>query len=205
VYLFKRNKIGFHHVPKTAGTSIRHYLSMVLSEEYTILGTQHVPIEKIYNKIPKNMKVFTVIRNPYERLISLYNYRKEKSIRRKKNKGKITASLAAVHNTSFKKWIINWIIPNISKGNGIHQSITNSITINGAVPKKLNVIRMEDNMETSIKSLLKINTNKKIPYNNKSKQKYLKGSYLEHYDSELLSIVYELEKYIFDRYYKEIL
>lgn len=83
--LFIKNKLVFIHIPKTGGTSIEEEFKnrgdepLFFSSEYKI--NNHSPQHSTYNElknwnfIPDNFKVFTIIRHPYERFISEYNYR----------------------------------------------------------------------------------------------------------------------------------
>ncbi len=82
-----KNKIIFFHIPKTAGKYIRkilskykithsfwgHDLSRKIDKAHIHYSIAHEYIDKTiletYNK-------FCVVRNPYERLISAFNYRK---------------------------------------------------------------------------------------------------------------------------------
>ena len=65
-------KVIFYHIPKTAGTSIKSALNMDSGFVPYFLSKG----AKNYNIKLKDYKKFSVVRNPYSRLISLYNYRK---------------------------------------------------------------------------------------------------------------------------------
>jgi hypothetical protein len=77
------NKLEFIHIPKTAGTSVEdfglennikwgRYNKKYLNENYKLCSNWHSPNFK-YKK-----NNFTIIRNPYDRIISEYFYRKTK-------------------------------------------------------------------------------------------------------------------------------
>lgn len=84
------NKIVFIHIPKTAGTSV---IDIINKHKYRYECKGHYPqiieyficcfikryiidIEHLSPRtlVPKNVKTFAVVRNPYTRLISAYNY-----------------------------------------------------------------------------------------------------------------------------------
>lgn len=63
------NNIAFIHIPKTAGTSIRHALRLR-------------PGHEIWTAYP-NRKRFAIVRNPYERYASAYFYLKNKAVNKR--------------------------------------------------------------------------------------------------------------------------
>jgi hypothetical protein len=70
------NEFLFVHIPKTAGSSIRTSLEVLNSNNWKRIQKKihHDFITDLrkYNTISKNTKIFTVVRNPYTRLISYY-------------------------------------------------------------------------------------------------------------------------------------
>jgi len=77
--LFDR-KIIFIHIPRTAGTSIKQYLRSI-SDNYSD-NPWHLQLEKHewkYGIKLKDFQIFTCVRNPYERIYSVYLYRKSKN------------------------------------------------------------------------------------------------------------------------------
>jgi hypothetical protein len=71
----------FVHVPKTAGVSI----SKILELNHKNYLHRHIPLNKIQEKLNKSVfnstTKFSVVRNPFDRFVSLYKYR----IKNKKN------------------------------------------------------------------------------------------------------------------------
>lgn len=91
---FKTNNknVLFIHIPKTGGTSVEHYLSekyslplnhknlygIIQNNEYININSslQHLSFKEIiknkkyFNLDLKNLKIFTIVRNPYDRIIS---------------------------------------------------------------------------------------------------------------------------------------
>lgn len=83
--IFLKNKFVFIHIPKTGGTSVEEEFKsrgdnpLFFSSEYFV--NSHSPQHSTYDElnswglIPNDFKIFAVIRHPYERFISEYNYR----------------------------------------------------------------------------------------------------------------------------------
>ncbi len=79
------NDLVFMHIPKTGGTTIEdigkknNYNFGKFDERLRKLSTQtcnfwHEPPDKLKTNIYKNNPSFTIVRNPYDRIISEYNY-----------------------------------------------------------------------------------------------------------------------------------
>ena len=62
----KKYKICYIHIPKCGGTSIENFF---FKRDYQ---SEHLKIEKYY--IYYNYFIFSIVRNPYTRIISIYNY-----------------------------------------------------------------------------------------------------------------------------------
>lgn len=99
-----RNKIIFIHIPKAAGSSIAN---IVYGKRFG-----HFTISEYYKFLNKNISndyfIFSVVRNPYRRLISAYNYAinggtQEGSV---KNKSKYRRKEFA----SFKNFVSDWLL-----------------------------------------------------------------------------------------------
>lgn len=62
-------KLVFIHIPKCAGTSINRMFDM---KPYGFSG--HAPIKYHEDLLDKGYRAFTIVRNPYDRAVSLYHY-----------------------------------------------------------------------------------------------------------------------------------
>ena len=75
-----RHRLVFTHIPKNAGTSIREWLSQHVEDAHEIPGIykhhtpHHVP-DTVYGM---DYTLFAVVRNPYDRLLSQYNFHVER-------------------------------------------------------------------------------------------------------------------------------
>jgi hypothetical protein len=106
--IFHKNKILFIHIPKTAGTSIEHYLikkdNVVINYKDNVKNLfsyngkygfdhslQHLTFKEILLLYPKveEYKKFTVVRNPYDRIVSEYYYHLQITRKWKKQKTEI--------------------------------------------------------------------------------------------------------------------
>lgn len=98
--LFKEPKIFFIHIPKTAGSSIEHFLHhcQQVKTKDGRLG-QHSNLQRAYELYGEELwdfNIFTVLRNPYDRIISLYlmNYKRNSfhfpTIEKFKNRNYVT-------------------------------------------------------------------------------------------------------------------
>ena len=69
-----KHKFVFLHIPKCAGTSIGEKLNSHFDELWTYSGFK-IHHDDLTEDILKNYFVFTIVRNPWDRLYSQYKYR----------------------------------------------------------------------------------------------------------------------------------
>jgi len=72
-YYYERRNIAFIHIPKTAGTSVCNWMGNNLKGARR-LGHKHCDIMEFKEEYHKPKDYFTVVRNPYARLLSWYFY-----------------------------------------------------------------------------------------------------------------------------------
>ena len=74
--IIDEHKTIFIHIPKNAGTSIEEYFG---NESFRIQPSKHADIHEIKTKFKNsynNYRKFTIIRNPYDKMVSWYFYLK---------------------------------------------------------------------------------------------------------------------------------
>ena len=112
---FISKELIFIHVPKSAGTSVKNTLRQNLIEENydDIANDDHQSysqIIKINNKICDNRISFALVRNPYERFVSIYRF-VSRPYKLNKWFGNDAFEVAKKIDT-FEKFIDNFIMPN---------------------------------------------------------------------------------------------
>lgn len=191
MFLYNKYKVGFLHIPKTAGLSLDEYLKNVIGSPEKGFG-RHNCLDNTYTLIPKDYKIISVIRNPYDRLVSNYEFWKTCY-----DKNNIHFAHEAAFTRTYKEWVIEWLVnTDFSQA----QPTKYFMTVDGKVPDNVVVLRFE-NIEQEINDLIKslgIETDEKFPHNNKTKHK----DYNLYYDDELRQVVYDWEKWCFENYYK---
>ena len=76
-----RQQLAFTHIPKNAGTSIRHWLMRHVETAREVQDhdgevIKHCPPTHLYRVGQRSLRFFAVVRNPYDRLLSHYHFHK---------------------------------------------------------------------------------------------------------------------------------
>ena len=80
------NKFMFYHIPKTAGTSLHTVLKTYavgphVNEPHLTRVRSHVGVEPTWDKYKGSEYFsFAIVRNPYDRMFSLYNFLKRRRV-----------------------------------------------------------------------------------------------------------------------------
>ncbi len=111
---FISKELIFIHVPKAAGTSVKVTLKKNLNEENyeNIDNNDHhsyLQIVKIDNKLFRNRISFALVRNPYERFVSIYRF-VNRPFKLNKWFGNLSFEVAERIDT-FEKFIENFKMP----------------------------------------------------------------------------------------------
>lgn len=198
--IFEQHAIAQVHFNKTAGTSLKAYLSEVLKEDAQIVHGKHNALTDVYHLLPEAYRVVTTIRNPYDRLVSLYSFRKKRFL--SGERGRPEERLRNAHELGFKEWFFKDLMPHCRAGNQMDQPISRLLLIDGEVPSNVFVFKLEK-LQSEIDSFLlnmQIKAELRLPNLNRSER----ANYLAYYDEELLEVVYEWDRHIFDNYYPDL-
>jgi len=105
LHIVGEKNLIFLHIPRTAGTSIADWLLSNKGNSHYAQWETHPKLSTVLeNRIPCTS--FTVVRNPWDRMISLYFYMRNISINKNSNWIKMNN---ITHNTipSFEEWVCN--------------------------------------------------------------------------------------------------
>ena len=166
--IIDKYKAIFIHIPKNAGTSIEEYFG---NESVRIQPSKHADIHEIKSRFKNsynNYKKFTIIRNPYDKMVSWYFYLKK--------------NLGNYNVIEFNDWI-----KDPSKFWHANDPISFLKPQYDWIDDTVEIIKFE-NLNKEINSFF----NKKInlPVTNKSNH----NNYLEYYNKQSLDIIYDKYK-----------
>ena len=105
-----RHRLVFTHIPKNAGTSIRSWLTTHIEDAKSHDDQKHMTPHHVYTRHRQGYTQFAVVRNPYDRLLSLYNFHVERYQGYLQPKSKLSRK-ELYHNKykELKKGFANWI------------------------------------------------------------------------------------------------
>ena len=178
--IIDKHKTIFIHIPKNAGTSIE---TLFANDSFRIQPNKHADIYEIKRKFKNSYnshKKFTIIRNPYDKMVSWYFYLKK--------------NLGENYNIiDFKEWI-----KDPSKFWHINDPISYLKPQYKWIDDTVKIIKFE-NINKEINKFFKEDI--KLPITNKSNHKH----YSNYYDKKSSNIIYDRYKIDFEKYnYKKL-
>jgi hypothetical protein len=152
-------------------------------------GRWHIALRGCLNAINRHhedidyskLKVYCNIRNPFERLVSIYEFR---TLRHRKYDG-------------FKGFFYNCYVPASTIPNG---PIYRFITLNNEIPGFIKPI-MFTNIRTQWPKIIKkhFNVDIELPWHNKAPRQYYKT--MQYFDNEMIKIVLEKDQLIIKKFF----
>lgn len=134
--LSPKYKLVFIHIPKTGGTSIEEFfrenggcLYWERKKQYNGHSIQHCTYQELkeLGLVPEGYRIFTVIRHPYERFLSDYNYYRTLD--------------------RFDGDILSFAKKFFGEPEGFdnhNKSIFHFLEVNGKIPSEIDIIRIEN-------------------------------------------------------------
>ena len=195
--IIEEYKTIYIHIPKNAGMALRVYFDKptrdLIPDENGIL--QHDTIKEIKEKFPshKEYKKFSVVRNPYDRMVSWYFYLKESAI----NGG---YDVDVVFPFNFIRWVedpfkVDFTRWKLDTSDENKKGIPYFQPQHAWLDDTVDILRYE-NLDEDLSKFFRKKIN--LPLKNKSNLK--KGHFLNYYNKHALGIVYERYKEDFERF-----
>ena len=195
--IINKYKVIFIHIPKNAGTSIETYFDKEPHVKGFQIARKHDNIEIIKNNFPekyKTYKKFTIIRNPYDRMVSWYFFLKYELSNMWRNYFDLeNEDVFGWRFLSFKEFLKNPEKVNLEMIIKMKQLMARA-----GISKTVEIIKFE-NLNKELSEFFEKEIN--LPIINKSKHEH----FLKYYDKDSLDVVYEKYKKDFKKFnYKRI-
>jgi len=150
VYFFPKTRLGFFHIPKTAGISLTNFLTGALTRHgdspiHVVLESHHEPLvnkkKVLGDAVFDDSIIITSIRNPYAVVVSLYFWCKklfnwhtsQSTIGELLARYPYVAEVVALDFNSYVDWHVDRMRP-----------YWEYLCINGEIPKNVRFVRVED-------------------------------------------------------------
>lgn len=108
--IIEKYKAIFVHIPKTAGSSIKHYFRLSRQHSQFFNGyNTHNSIHQIRKSHPdlyKSYKKFSIVRNPYDKMVSWFFYLKKRKAKKLKKVGsELPKANGSLDFVEFNAWV----------------------------------------------------------------------------------------------------
>lgn len=206
-------QLGFYHINKTGGTSIRETLSrycpgeiavvlndgVIRTDNLTKVGSSLIKHEPLRNKIRTlgkkfdELTVLTTVRNPFARYVSMYHHRRQN----------LSPSLYFVQEArglEFKVWLMK-ILEDDVPGEYYARPISEFLH-EGDIPENLVIFKLEE-IDVYMTRFLAENFGIRISQFDRRNRTFHRPS-LEYYDDETFDIIREKERWVLSTYYPQI-
>jgi len=197
-----KHKVAYLHINKTAGTSIKQYLTDLVGKgNVKRMGPTHGPLSSCPRVLGNRFNEYTIlvsIRNPLARLMSIYLFRRTRFA-----EGDKSRTTKAAYDKPLKQWFMD-VVRKSQRLTDL--SITDSVLLDGELPANVQIIAAETinrDMSRFCADVLGIETNKRLPHLNKTN--YGREYYTKYFDDELTQAVYEWDQWVIDEYYPWII
>ncbi len=200
MYVFKINKIAQIHLNKTGGTSLRAYLEVATGEKAIIFEGKHNTLPDALRIRDETHRLIALIRNPYDRLVSLKAYRKDRYLRGER--GHSEHRLRAAHDLSFGEWLRRDLLPNTTVGSPMDQPLSHLLGFPQRPPVWVSILRLEELCTEGPAFLESLGIT--APTFSQHLNVSSRGHWSEYYDRESLELVYRWDQRVFDDYYADL-
>ena len=199
MFIIDKHKLAYLHINKTAGTSIKKFLTDFAGGPQFVreMGPTHGPLAPNIRFLgPRFTKydILVSIRNPFSRLISIYLFR-----RTRYEAGDQSPTTKIAHDLTLKEWFLE-VVKDSNRLTDL--SITDSVLVGGELPENVHIVAVETlrkDMNKFCKDVLKIKDPVTIPHLNRTN--FLRDHYIKYFDDELRHAVYEWDQWVMDEYY----
>ncbi len=191
-------KMAYLHINKTAGISIRSYLTTLAgAQNVKQMGPTHGLLSSSIRFMGSrfyNYKILVSIRNPFARVVSIYLFRSTRY-----EQGDVSPTTTAAYEMPFKQWFMEVIVDSQRLTD---LSITDSLLINGKLPENVYIVSVETidrDLNIFCRDVLGLNITQRLLHLNKTK--FARDHYTKYIDDELLQAIYEWDQWIIDEFY----
>lgn len=175
--------ISYLHIPKTAGTSI---LDWIRNTAPVIQEWESHPKNSVLKTVCPNNTTFTVIRNPWDRMVSAYHYLRQISLPKGSSWLKIN-NINEENFPTFEDWILNLHNYNNPEAYWFRPETAQSEWIDSSVEIVLKYETLDTDFKT-IQDLFK--SSAPLPHHYKSKR----SNYKDYYNDVTKTIVANLNE-----------